>query len=338
MKRILCCMLLGLSLLLTSCGDRYIDDRVGLMSTDEQARLRTFQEKLLQELDIELQVVVLDASPGDLDTAAVELFDVRDIGRRTKGARGVLLLIDPAGRQVRMEIGYDLEGIFPDAFVGYIEQRQMAPFFAAGRVGAGIEATVELVVGKALGAIDAGSYAPDEAAGGLAHLSGGAGARSAVGIGDGTPAKPTLDDASRFGAQSSPQQALAVYLEVVRGHIKDPDLGCYSPDTRVFFRKWLVTDAQQDNERRSLEAHIGQGQILQRDERAVIRFPVSERGSAPYFLVRGEEGWMLDFASMSKLVGFNHRNQWHLRSLDHPFMFAFADWQFDGNGFPQTGQ
>ena len=338
MKRILCCMLLGLSVLLMACGDHYIDDRADLMGSDEQGRLRIFQKKLLQELDIELQVVVLDASPGDLDTAAVELFDERDIGRRTKGARGVLLLIDPAGGQVRMEIGYDLESIFPDAFVGYIEQRQMAPFFSAGRVAAGIEATAELIVGKALGAIDEGSYTPDETAGGLAHLSGGAGARSAVGIGDGAPAKPTLDDASGFGAQPSPQQTLAVYLEVLRGHIKDPNLELYSPETRDFFSKWLVTDAQQDNERRSLEAHIGKGQVLQRDGRAVIRFPVTKRGSAPYFLVRGEEGWMLDFASMCKLVGFNHRNQWHLRSLDNPFMFAFADWRFDQHGFPHGGQ
>jgi len=333
-KRLFYCMLLGLSLLLSACGDRYIDDRAGLMSSDEQTRLRSFQKKLLQELDIELQVVVLDASPGDLDAEAVDLFDERGIGKRTKGARGVLLLIDPVAGQVRMETGYDLEGIFPDAFIGYIEQRQMAPFFSAGRIGAGIEATVELVVGKALGAIDEGSYAPEEKAGGLAHLSGGAGARSTVNIGGGMPAKPVLDDASAFGAQPSAEQVLAAYLEVLRGRIKDPGLGLYSPETREFFRKWLVTDAQQDNERRTLEAHIGQGQVLQRDGRAVIRFPISKRSMAPYFLVRGEEGWMLDFATMSILVGFNHRNQWHLRSFDHPFMFAFEDWQFDRNGFP----
>jgi len=338
MKRILCCMLLGVSLLLIACGDRSIDDRAGLMGADERARLHSFQKKLLQELDIELQVVVLDAAAGDLDGEAVKIFEERRIGERTRGARGVLLLIDPAGRRVRMEIGYDLEGIFPDAFVGYVEQRQMAPFFEAGRIGAGIEATVELVVGKALGAIDKGSYAPGEEAGGLAHLSGGAGARSAVAIGAGSPAKSLLDDASGFVAQPSPEQTLAVYLEVLRGRIKDPGLGIYSPDTREFFRKWLVTDAQQDNERRTLEAHIGQGQVSEQGARAVIRFPVTERGSAPYFLVRGEEGWMLDFASMSRLLGFNHRNQWHMRSLDHPFMFAFRDWRFDQNGFPHAGK
>jgi hypothetical protein len=77
--------------------------------------------------------------------------------------------------------------------------------------------------------------------------------------------------------------------------------------------------------------------VQELDGRAVIRFPVAERGCAPYFLVRGEQGWMLDFASMSILVGFNHRNQWHMRNLDHPFMFAFEDWRFDQHGFPHAG-
>lgn len=339
MKGILCCVLLGVVLLLTTaCGDRSIDDRVGLVSAEEQARLHAFQKKLLQELGIELQVVVLDERCEDLDATAVALFDQRRIGARTKGARGVLLLIDPAGAQVRMEIGYDLEGFFPDAFVGYIEQRQMTPFFASGRVGAGIEATVELLVGKALGAVDEGAYAPDEHAGGLAHLSGGAGARRAVEIGAGTPVKPALDDRSAFEAQPSPERALAVYLEVLRAHIKDPELGLYTPETRVFFRQWLVTDAQQDNERRTLEAHREQGRVLRRGKRAVVRFSVSERGAAPYFLVRDGNGWMLDFAAMNRLVGFNHRNQWHLRSLDHPFMFGFEDWRFDRHGFPHAGE
>lgn len=334
MKRFICSMMLILSLLLAGCGDRYIDDRAGLMSTQEQMRLHSFQKKLEDELDIELQVVVLSDSPGDLDQAAVALFEKREIGRRTKGARGVLLLIDPAGKQVRMEIGYDLEGIFPDAFVGYVEQRQMAPFFAAGRIGAGIEATVELVVGKAMEAVDAGAYAPDDAAGGLAHLSGGAGARTSAGIGEGVAKKQPLEDASGFGAQPSPRETLALYLQVLRERVKDPELGIYTPDTRAFFRKWLVTDAQQDNEFRSLEKHLARGRIFKRDNRAVIRFPVSEREIPPYFLVRGEEGWMLDFASMNRVIAFNHRNQWHFQTCEHPFMFAFEDWRFDRGGFP----
>jgi uncharacterized protein len=334
MKGFFCCMLAGLCLLLAACGDRNIDDRAGLMHADELARLRGFQTRLLQELDIELQIVVLDVSPADLDREAVSQFEKRRIGARTKGARGVLLLIDPNGREVRMEIGYDLEGIFTDALVGYVEQNQMAPFFAAGRVGAGIEATVELLVGKAMGAIEEGDFLPRDNAGNLQNLSGGGGARSHVRIGHGLPAKPKFDNPSAFMAQPSPELAMQAYLQILRGAVKDPELGLYTPETRSFYRTWLVTDAQQDNERRLLEAHLGQGRLFQHDGLAVLRFPVSVRSMPPYFLRQGEEGWMLDFAAMNALIAFNHRNQWHFRTLEHPFMFAFEDWHFDGQGFP----
>jgi hypothetical protein len=30
-------------------------------------------------------------------------------------------------------------------------------------------------------------------------------------------------------------------------------------------------------------------------------------------------------------------NQWFFRDRNHPWMFAFADWEFDGNGFPRPG-
>ena len=36
---------------------------------------------------------------------------------------------------------------------------------------------------------------------------------------------------------------------------------------------------------------------------------------------------------MSQAIAFNHRNPWHFRTLDHPYMFAFADWTFDRHGF-----
>jgi len=88
--------------------------------------------------------VVLKQSPEDINNKAVKLFQKYGVGRTTNGAKGVLFLIDPSGKQVRIEIGYDLEPIFTDGFTGYIERRQMTPFFQANKVGPGIEASVEL--------------------------------------------------------------------------------------------------------------------------------------------------------------------------------------------------
>ncbi len=320
--------------LLAGCpqsNEQSIDDRSGLLTSSERQRVVGFQYSLLQDLDIEFKVVVLEKAAADLDRKALQLFEDYRVGRQTRSARGLLLVIDPIGHQLRLEVGYDLEGLYPDGFVGYVENQQMAPFFQAGRVGAGIEATVELLIGRA-----AGIGAADGVAGGtsLAHLSGGGGARIDVQLGSGVSEKQRLVDSEPFAAADSAEETLRRYMKVLQGHIKDPDLGLYTPQTREFFRNWLVTDAQQDNELRELQRSIDQSRLVVDGDLAVVCFPITQRLTSPYLLRRDATGWMLDFAAMSRLIGFNHRNQWFFRSTGHEFMFAFADVQFDRNGFP----
>ena len=309
-------ILMLLVVLLSGCpqtNESPIDDRAGLMAPSERQRVADFQHSLLQDYDIEFKVVVLERTTADLDQKALQLFEKYGVGRQTHGARGLLLVIDPMGHQLRLEVGYDLEGLYPDGFVGYVESQQMAPFFQAGRVGTGIEATVELLISRA----------------------GGGGARIDVQLGSGASKKEMVVDSEPFAAADSAEETLRRYMNVLQGHIKDPDLGLYTPKTREFFRNWLVTDAQQDNELRELAAMVDRGQVVVVDNLAVVRFPLEQRRTSPYLLRRDESGWMLDFAAMSRLIGFNHRNQWFFRSTGHEFMFAFTDVQFDRNGFSQ---
>ena len=329
-----CVPLLLLVTLLTGCPNRQelplVDDRAGLLAPKRVGRLTAYHDHLLRDLDIHFHLTILDESPGDLDQAAVELFEKLRLGEPTGGARGVLLLVDPRGGQVRLEIGYDLEGIFPDGFVGYVEREQLTPFFAAGRVADGIEATVELLVGRALGEVPADYRGAVK----LEHLSGGGGARSVVAIGSGSEAKGFVEDRGRFVAQPTPRQTLERYLEVLREQVKDPQLSLYTPETRVFFAKWLVTDAQQENERKGLEKNLPESEERIAGDLAVLRFPVDNRQAAPYLFRQSADGWQLDMAAMSRLIGFNHKNQWFFRAVDHEFIFAFDDVKFDGNGFP----
>jgi hypothetical protein len=207
----------------------------------------------------------------------------------------------------------------------------MVPFFQAGRVGPGLEATVELLVAEALNQ-------PEEAIAGkpqLSRLSGGGGARTGVDIGRGAPVKSDAANSGRFAPGADPLDTLRVYREVLRERVKDPDLVIYTPESREFFRKWLVTDAQQANELQSLGEMLGGSEVCSSEIYAVVRADPGARTRAPYFMRRGEAGWQLDFSTMSRVIGFNHLNQWHFRTLNHPYMFAFADWTFDRNGFPK---
>jgi len=224
--------------------------------------------------------------------------------------------------------------VFPDGFVARIEHGQMIPFFAAGRVAEGVEATVELLVGRAL---EADLTVPEQAAP-LQHLSGGAGARVGVTIGDGgtEPARPP-GDASQALPGASPDAALAAYLRVLASRDKNPDLPLYTPETSAMLHQWLMTDAQQDSELNLLSLALERGAWFTTEALAVLRFPPGERQLPPYFFQRGDRGWMLDLAAMRRLVAFNHLNQWHFRDMEHPYMFAFRDLRFDSHGFPHPG-
>ncbi len=338
--RMLVILLMACVLVCTGCshdGDDldFIDDQAGLLTSGEKDRIARLGEKLLEELDIHIKTVVLKESPGDISEKAVDIFDRSELGKKTRESRGVLFLIDHMGRHVRLEIGYGLEGVFPDGFVGYIERRQMVPFFASGKVGNGIEAAYELLVEKAYGVttVEHKESGTGEKADTI-HYSGGAGAETTIEIGGGALEKERSALAAEFNAQPSPLSALEKYGEVLRLRIKDPDLELYTPESRLFFAGWIVTDAQQDNESRKLESDLAAAEVITVEDRAVIRFPLSDRGSNPYFLVRGADGWMLDFAGMSRVIGFNHKNQWFFRTQVHPYLFAFDDVYCDKNGFP----
>lgn len=318
-----------------SSGITFVSDEAALLSKVEKYRITQLSSALLRDMDIHIMAVVLKQSPKDIDIKAVNLFQEYGVGRTTHGAKGVLFLIDPSGKQVRVEIGYDLEPIFTDSFTGYIERRQMTPFFQANKVGPGIEATVELLVRKALGEIESSNYMkPKHKQETGQFLSGGAGSRVNVEIGSKTIEKQASPLAKKYPAQPSVQDAFDKYIEVLRLHIKDPSLGIYTPESRKFFSNWVVTDAQQDNELRVITRALPSAEIFTKNNLAVISFAPDDRQASPFFLEKSKQGWMIDFASMTRLVGFNHKNQWHLRQTNHKYMFGFKEVYFDKNGFP----
>jgi len=324
-----------LGMMLFGCAgeqrDRFVDDPAGALSAAARTRIENYHAVLLRDCDIHFHLTLLPEAEADIDAKAVRLFEAYRLGAKTRAARGVLLLIDPQGKQARLEIGYDLEGIFPDGFVAAIEREQMVPFFSAGKLGPGIEATVELLVARAAEWKDKGEGEKGSVAG---RYSGGAGARTPIAIGSGAPEKASSPEAGRFTAAAEPLLTLEKYREALSLRIKDPELGIFTPETRRFFRQWLVTDAQQENEFRALSRNLSVAEVRISGARAVISFPVVQRQAAPYFLQRGSEGWMLDFAGMSRWIAFNHNNQGHFKTFDHPYRFAFEHLTFDRHGFP----
>ena len=309
----------------------FLQDRANLLSAGQEDRLVEFQRLLLRKRDVHLFVATLAEPAADLDQQALELFEQQALGSRTDAARGLLLVVDPHNRQARIEVGYDLEGLFPDGFIAALEYDQMLPFFQRQRVGDGIEALIELLVARLL---DEDQTADLTTPSIQQHLSGGGGAR--IALTEKTAERQKTGSPEQYQAGASPLETLHSYRDSLARRSKDPQLGIFTPESREFFSQWLVTDAQQQNALRILEAALPAAEVIAQDNRAVIRFPADNRRASPYFLRLAPEGWQLDFVTMTKSIVFNHRNQWHFSSREHPYMFGFSDWRFDTNGFPQA--
>ncbi|MDN3557139.1 TPM domain-containing protein [Halomonas maura] len=302
-----------------------VEDRVDLLDEAERQRLAEYHALLAADHAIDYRVVI-DRELGDLDRFAVDY--VRRHGVGGDQGRGLLLVLDVSADQVRLEVGHGLEGQFVDAFVAYLEARQMTEFFAVGRVADGILASTELIVAQA-------QQAEGEPVPAIAG-SGGAGARLPARLGEGRAvprdARVTVDE------RGLPRDVLAAYRRAMAARNDNPKLAIYSRATRDMLADWVMTPAQMDTMARSLAGCPVARELTDAGERrAVLLAPLAERQCPPYFLVREADTWRLDLVAMMRAVRFGRDNSWR---LEHealgPYGFGFAGIRFDSRGFPRT--
>jgi len=96
------------------------------------------------------QVVVLTVpTVGDasVEEYAVKVFERWKLGQKGKD-NGVLVVVAPQDRKMRIEVGYGLEDTLPDGAAGDIIRKWMTPAFKAGDYDKGIEDGVAAIVAK----------------------------------------------------------------------------------------------------------------------------------------------------------------------------------------------
>jgi len=128
-------------------------------------------------------------------------------GRSHARAAGLMLVVDAARRACAARGQPGTRAVFVDSFVAFVEREQMAPFFAAGRVGDGIVATSELIAARAEAAI-AGGELVERA---VEASSAGAGAESRAGLGDGYE-RPRASASVGTRAGPAPLEMVAAYV------------------------------------------------------------------------------------------------------------------------------
>ncbi len=318
-------------------GEVFVLDRADLIHDESRDRMNQTLGALLRETDIEIFMVSMPSLEGQaIGRFTEELFEDWEVGDRTRADRGVLLVVAAEEERVRLAVSYELESIFTDTFISFIEHEQLVPYFEGKMVGEGIEATVELLARRAYEKIRGQAYDPLESRPEVAgYRTGGAGVETEVDLDGGPSVEVAPVDASLedyLGPQPTPAEAWERFLEVNRRRIKDASLGLYDEATRAHLRTRPYTDAAQQH---VVDLYDDRSPIVREEgDRAVIFFPEDpDRLLAPWFFRRGADGWQLDGAVLLQVISYNHRNQWRFKSLDHSYMFAFHDYRFDRHGF-----
>jgi uncharacterized protein len=315
-----------LCLLLVACGGpdqkaSPVDDRAGLLTPADEANLADWHAALLVQYDIDYRVLTV-AHTDDVSRLAAHTFETSKVGGMSRTGRGLLLVIDVGAKRVRLEVARQLEGVFVDSFVAFIEHEQMAPFFSASRVGDGIVAASELIAGRAEQAL-AVAVLDDRA---MAATSAGGGAEADAML-DGGYERPTARMATDTGAAEAPGDTVAAYLAAMAAHNAEAALDLYTPVTREMLAGHVVTRAQMDNVVRTYRG-CPQPELLLQEEVAVLRYPPQAPTCAPWLLERGPgRRWRLDLAAMQRAFRFDTRNHWRLADPDalDRYGFAFED-------------
>ncbi len=123
-----------------------VNDNAGVLSEGTRQalseRLKAYEEKTTN------QVVVLTVSSLEgesVEDYAVAVFNAWKLGQKGKD-NGVLVLVAPNDRSMRIEVGYGLEGTLTDGAAGSIIRNAMAPRFRSGDFDGGVEAGVDAIL------------------------------------------------------------------------------------------------------------------------------------------------------------------------------------------------
>ncbi len=117
-------------------------DGAALLSGPQEQQLSDRLEALEDQTTDQVVVVTLPALQGyPVEEFGYKLGRHWGIGQAGKD-NGVLLIVAPKERKVRIEVGRGLEGVLPDALAKLIIENAILPRFRAGDAAAGIEAGV----------------------------------------------------------------------------------------------------------------------------------------------------------------------------------------------------
>lgn len=125
---------------------RHVVDEANILSASVERELVSVLENHETETSNQVVVATVRSLDGkDIAEYGVELGRHWEIGQESND-NGILLLVAPKERKVRIEVGYGLEGALPDAIAANIVHRVILPRFREGSYKSGIREGVSAIL------------------------------------------------------------------------------------------------------------------------------------------------------------------------------------------------
>ena len=308
---------------------RRLEDRVGLIPAAEERNYNQHLEWVRQESGIDIHLVLVPDTRG-LSPQQFALATMRELGvGKETGGRGLLVLYDTTARTMRLEAGPRLEGILPDAFLGYLMREHLDPMFGAGRPEIGLRTTLFMIHWRIRRARLGEEYDPSfqEYLRDVRRVAAGGGASGSVAR-EGTASLVGLERDSAWRATFRPEPTVAAAHKRLQEWLalgcRDVDVPLFTPASRKYLHGLPLSPALcayllATEYRRSYR-------VDERGELALLYF-TDDPFASPHFFRRAPEGWQGDMAAevanTQEAVGFWYT--WRLRVSGDDFSRVFAD-------------
>ncbi len=126
----------------------YVVDLAGVIRPEIKRGLNSFLSDLEAKTTAQAIILTVKSLDGEsIDGFSLRIAEQWKLGKKDKD-NGLLFTVAIDDRRYRIEVGYGLEGVLPDSFVGSIGREHLAPNFRKGDYSAGLAAATLAIISK----------------------------------------------------------------------------------------------------------------------------------------------------------------------------------------------
>jgi tetratricopeptide (TPR) repeat protein len=289
-------------------------------------------DDFFDDLGVDVHVVtVTERKPAE--RLGERIFVERGIGK-TAPTGGILVLLNPATQEARIEVGNSLESGLTDLHMGRIARDQLAPYVSYASAGMAVMDVLhylrdQVYLSAALGDIQLGeefrrrgSFAEYKG-----FVSGGAGAKTALStVPMDADLKAPVPPAKRdlYAPSRDAQASVAAYRRALADLAGDPTLPLFTEGSRLMRASYPFARFEELQRIASIDGSLPLELRFDGDY-AVATSRKPAKGFTPILLHREQGLWRVDLVETWKNLFFDGNGDYFLRNSNTPYRFGLAE-------------